>query len=1464
MQEQSKYTVKSKDTFVSIAKQIGLKDPMKLKEYHNERADFNSQVGNQLHPNITLLMPSSEEVRELNAEKPFEDEVKQEQREEEQKQQEEKEKEATAEQQKQEEKSEHDDKYYVVNGAKCICNKAENPNQQATLQVTSHKTIVFNEQSDKYVATEDDKTFIPAVMTFGKCTLKPSSSGNLPCSPQCAPKWSKTYEGTKVLGKNTLTEISELQCMVGGKITIAKHGQTDRVLLQHSENTTPLEVNAVNPAIEMPKTEKATPKVKSITLNEISGRTTFSPKKSSERVPTVYLRKGEKASFYASVEKGNEDLVSWMIYKGFSKEKKDELLEKQEIGVHFTQSFQEYGKYRVEGFGTLKKNLKKYNSFDDCSIHIQVIENTITSVKCLQEGETAEKEAENNWAFKKGTSLTFKANFYIEPTEEELSSLKMTILDERGSILNEFSQKGDSITFVPENKGTIYTILVEYTTPSGKKIQEKLKGKCALNSVISICPTNNASKIRPNEEITINVTKMKFSDNSEDIANIKWALNGIVVQEGGKTYKFRNDKEEKYLVEAFSLKSNSLSNSDEKDTWKLTITENEVEDISIEGFTKVGKSLTLRAKTTFPDLTYKDLERIEWTIPFSYIDENGIEHKPFEKHFQIKGMGLGSLKDPRTMKITPLTEGEFEVICRINKKIATKKIKIVRPTISSPHWIDKDGSSGNILTTAGYDQEMYAYVEHLGLDGEEVIVEVYDAKDKQKPIFISEKITVPVGSKEFTFYHSIEKMFEGKTEEEKKKEDKERKDFQIFFKIKPVDTKFIIASSKEEFENNLLTITNKGNIVDAYFCDAKDLNKVSIAVCGYKLYFKIYATNLLKREVEIYFCTKKASKYDFSNSFVWRNWKDLEKKFKEERFFDVKKGIIDKKGELLVEVDTTKLKGIAPIDAIAIVKIINKNGNELGAYKDLNNTLKLYNKSVLIGLPENSSPVKAGYFKIDKIKKVQLEEEKQGHSCPRCTAPVTVAQLRELFPDVKEYTLKTVADTYTKYMKELQMDTCWNKAHFFAQAAIETGFKLHIKKGENMDYESEERLHNVFLSRFFEGEWVKDKSSGKKKFVPLVDSNAEFHDEKNRVFKSKELSQKAKQLINSKPKDQNIANFVYANINGNKNEASGDGWRFRGSGLIQLTGRGNFKMVNDKIEKLWGQSILTDSGADQVRENPELAVLTAMGYFAAKGINRIANGASSDQQIKEVCLKVGDDVDIKINNRKTKNHEEKKRFFKDKSSKTFKTNECTLNSELKIKEGIEWLLSKAITQEDVLKGVHYKVPYANDSNRTHPEGENTMDCSELVCRFLYQIEWCSVGWSGNTFILYDFAEKYSEYLTKHDDISYKPEKGDIFLWRNTNGMGHTGIVIDYDENTDVVTTIESISSKETPEGINKEIVMDGVTQLKWKRLSRHLLSHPNTNGKSTCRFYTPKEHFSKVDKKIIWKGKYVEFKIIIK
>lgn len=49
-------------------------------------------------------------------------------------------------------------------------------------------------------------------------------------------------------------------------------------------------------------------------------------------------------------------------------------------------------------------------------------------------------------------------------------------------------------------------------------------------------------------------------------------------------------------------------------------------------------------------------------------------------------------------------------------------------------------------------------------------------------------------------------------------------------------------------------------------------------------------------------------------------------------------------------------------------------------------------------------------------------------------------------------------------------------------------------------------------------------------------------------------------------KQEAIANRVYANRMGNGNEASGDGWRYCGRGLIQLTGKNNYQAFADSIE----------------------------------------------------------------------------------------------------------------------------------------------------------------------------------------------------------------------------------------------------------------------------------------------------------
>lgn len=75
---------------------------------------------------------------------------------------------------------------------------------------------------------------------------------------------------------------------------------------------------------------------------------------------------------------------------------------------------------------------------------------------------------------------------------------------------------------------------------------------------------------------------------------------------------------------------------------------------------------------------------------------------------------------------------------------------------------------------------------------------------------------------------------------------------------------------------------------------------------------------------------------------------------------------------------------------------------------------------------------------------------------------------------------------------------------------------------------------------------------------------------------------------------ERIANRVYANQNGNGPEASGDGWRFRGRGLLQLTGRANYTAYGMLREP------------DLLAE-PEYAADSAGWYWSGEGLNALAD-----------------------------------------------------------------------------------------------------------------------------------------------------------------------------------------------------------------------------------------------------------------
>lgn len=79
-----------------------------------------------------------------------------------------------------------------------------------------------------------------------------------------------------------------------------------------------------------------------------------------------------------------------------------------------------------------------------------------------------------------------------------------------------------------------------------------------------------------------------------------------------------------------------------------------------------------------------------------------------------------------------------------------------------------------------------------------------------------------------------------------------------------------------------------------------------------------------------------------------------------------------------------------------------------------------------------------------------------------------------------------------------------------------------------------------------------------------------------------------------------IANHVYANRMGNGDEESGDGWRFRGRGLLQITGRGMYQRCGDAL----GLPLLEQP---DLLLQPEQAVLSAAWFWQSNGLNALAD-----------------------------------------------------------------------------------------------------------------------------------------------------------------------------------------------------------------------------------------------------------------
>jgi putative chitinase len=148
-------------------------------------------------------------------------------------------------------------------------------------------------------------------------------------------------------------------------------------------------------------------------------------------------------------------------------------------------------------------------------------------------------------------------------------------------------------------------------------------------------------------------------------------------------------------------------------------------------------------------------------------------------------------------------------------------------------------------------------------------------------------------------------------------------------------------------------------------------------------------------------------------------------------------------------------------------------------------------------------------------------------------------------------------------------------AHFLAQAGAETGGFIAL--AENLHYTTADALRRAFGNRF-----------------------ANYGRDPNDYLRNAEK----------------LANFVYANRLGNGDEASGDGFRYRGRGLIQLTGRTNYS----ECARLTGEPIVDDPDrcADIIG-----SVTTALKYWNARGLQPFSGPSEMHARWLGAAVNVG-------------------------------------------------------------------------------------------------------------------------------------------------------------------------------------------------------------------------------------------------
>lgn len=196
---------------------------------------------------------------------------------------------------------------------------------------------------------------------------------------------------------------------------------------------------------------------------------------------------------------------------------------------------------------------------------------------------------------------------------------------------------------------------------------------------------------------------------------------------------------------------------------------------------------------------------------------------------------------------------------------------------------------------------------------------------------------------------------------------------------------------------------------------------------------------------------------------------------------------------------------------------------------------------------------------------------------------ITLAMLQIISPRHDNTYYKKVLPYLNKYADVYNVNTPIRIAHFLAQTGHESGF---VVKSENGGY-SARRMREMFGCK------------GGSKNYSKANDDCRLGRQRDRLW-----SEESKFVMNAEA----LLNFVYSSRMGNSDESSGDGYKYRGRGIIQLTGKDTYRRYTE-IHNRANPDDFRDfvEQPDLITDSLQYGIESAFVYWDMANANKLAD-----------------------------------------------------------------------------------------------------------------------------------------------------------------------------------------------------------------------------------------------------------------